>query len=913
MVPGVALAALWAVTSGQTIFDFQRQAGQGLLAQKAGQPSNIVYYNLQEERRLSAETIANPGAPTDALRAQRLKTDEAVRTFQALSEDVAADAPAEVRSAVFQARQAMTQLTEQRGAVDHGAADQQAVYTYYTDLISVDLSLFTALSHVDNGEMTYISRVLVDAFWAKEMIAREDAVLARGWQSGRLSTPDLQLVQQAIGNQAFLFTTKVSPYLPDTEASAYQALINSAAWQTKATVEQSLTRPSAADASGFVRLPPLQQQWRQSVDTVNPELMKLMETRTAGVVEVGKSTTIALLVKVALTSAVGLLAVIAVILTTWRLTRSLRRRITALQGQAQELERSLPEVVERLGRGEQVDVEAESRAIDGDTGSAEGDELGQLGHALNLARTSALETAVRQADQYRGFERLLQRIARRTQLLIGLQLKKLDELERRHEDPEVLEGLFDLDHLTARLRRYEENLVILAGGQPQRRWRKPVPLLDVMRSAQGEVQDYRRIMLEVEGSPWLSERAVGPVAHVLAELMENAATFSRPPTPVEVRAAIVGRGLAIEIEDRGLGMDPEQFAAANELMSRPPRMDVLAKADDIRLGFYVVARLAANAGLRVEFRPSAFGGTRAVVLIPAELVADGDPGYDAVEPVEPIPLPTRSRGRALPGAPPALPVPESLAPVVALPDFAGTPYPGAEHLTPGFAEPAYAEAEFAEAEYADASYADMEPVGAQYVGAGMASPYPASQHQAPQQHRPSPYPAEDHTGYQGGYQGEGHRSAEQPYAATTSTGYQLAGESARPADRPSWAARPEPYGHGGRAGGGAADAPADGLTDDGKPLPKRVRQANLAAELRLPPPQQAQPAPDQESGGSPFQRPAPRRSGAAIGAFQRQSRAARGQEPDQGHQQHPAPPAQDPSPWDEPRANPLSPRTEDRI
>ncbi len=427
------------------------------------------------------------------------------------------------------------------------------------------------------------------------------------------------------------------------------------------------------------------------------------------------------------------------------------------------------------------------------------------------------------------------------------------------------------------------------------------------------MQDYRRIMLEVEGSPWLSERAVGPVAHVLAELMENAATFSRPPTPVEVRAAIVGRGLAIEIEDRGLGMDPEQFAAANELMSRPPRMDVLAKADDIRLGFYVVARLAANAGLRVEFRPSAFGGTRAVVLIPAELVADGDPGYDAVEPVEPIPLPTRSRGRALPGAPPALPVPESLAPVVALPDFAGTPYPGAEHLTPGFAEPAYAEAEFAEAEYADASYADMEPVGAQYVGAGMASPYPASQHQAPQQHRPSPYPAEDHTGYQGGYQGEGHRSAEQPYAATTSTGYQLAGESARPADRPSWAARPEPYGHGGRAGGGAADAPADGLTDDGKPLPKRVRQANLAAELRLPPPQQAQPAPDQESGGSPFQRPAPRRSGAAIGAFQRQSRAARGQEPDQGHQQHPAPPAQDPSPWDEPRANPLSPRTEDRI
>ncbi|WP_371478596.1 nitrate- and nitrite sensing domain-containing protein [Kitasatospora sp. NBC_00315] len=922
MVPGIALAALWAVTSGQTVFDFQRQAGQGLLAQKAGQPSNIVYYNLQEERRLSAEALADPGAPTDALRAQRQKTDEAVRTFQALSEDVAADAPAEVRSAVFQARQAMTQLDAERAGVDHGTAEQQAVYTYYTDLISVDLSLFTALSHVDNGEMTYISRVLVDAFWAKEMLAREDAVLARGWQSGKLSMQDLQLVQQSIGNQGFLYGTKVGPYLPAGEAPAYQALINSDSWQAKATVEQSLTRPTAADGAGNVRLPPLHDQWRQAVDKVNPQLMKIMETRTAGVVDVGKSSILGLLLKVALTSAVGLIAVIAVILTTWRLTRSLRRRILELQAQAQELERTLPEVVERLGRGEQVDVEAESRAVSEGAGTTSGDELGQLGHALNSARTSALETAVRQADQYRGFERLLQRIARRTQLLIGLQLKKLDELERRHEDPEVLEGLFDLDHLTARLRRYEENLVILAGGQPQRRWRKPVPLLDVLRSAQGEVQDYRRIMLDVEGSPWLSERAVGPVAHVLAELMENAATFSRPPTPVEVRAAIVGRGLAIEVEDRGLGMDPEQFAAANELMSRPPRMDVLAKADDIRLGFYVVARLAANAGLRVEFRPSAFGGTRAVVLVPAELVADGDPGYDAVEPVEPIPLPVRTRGRELPGAPAALPVAEPLASVVALPEYAGTGYPsaeyptaeypgteypgterpateyaapeyagapftGADHRAPGFAEPPYAEAEFAEAQFAEAEYTE-----ARYTETGLRAPA-----HRPAPYAASPYPAEDrHTaafraaGRQGGYLGEEHRAPEQPYA----------GEPARPAARPSWAA-PESYG-------------GEGLVEDEKPLPKRVRQANLAAELRLPPPVQgtAPQAPAAED--DPFRRPAaPRRSGAAIGAFQRQSRVARSQgEPDQGHQQHPAPPAQIPSPWDGQQADPLSPRTEDR-
>ncbi|WP_329499374.1 nitrate- and nitrite sensing domain-containing protein [Kitasatospora herbaricolor] len=941
MVPGLALAALWAVTSGQTVFDFQRQAGQGLLAQKAGQPSNIVYYNLQEERRLSAEALVDPGASTEALRRQRQLTDEAVRTFQALSEDVAADAPPEVRSAVFQARQAMTQLPAQRAMIDRGSADQQAVFSYYTDLISVDLSLFTALSHVDNGEMTYISRALVDAFWAKEMLAREDAVLARGWPSGKLSTLELQLVQQSIGNQSFLLTTKITPYLPATEAPAWQALTNSAAWQAKATVEQALMRPAATDASGGVKLPPLQEQWRQAVDQVNPQLVKLMETRTAGVVEVGKSSIIALLVKVALTSLVGLLAVVAVIITTWRLTRSLRRRILDLQGQAEELERTLPEVVERLGRGEQVDVEAESRAV-GEQSEANGtDELGQLGHALNLARTSALETAVRQADQYRGFERLLQRIARRTQLLIGLQLKKLDELERRHEDPEVLEGLFDLDHLTARLRRYEENLVILAGGQPQRRWRKPVPLLDVLRSAQGEVQDYRRIMLDVEGSPWLSERAVGPVAHVLAELMENAATFSRPPTPVEVRAAVVGRGLAIEIEDRGLGMDPEQFTAANELMSRPPRMDVLAKADDIRLGFYVVARLAANSGLRVEFRPSAFGGTRVVVLVPAELVSDGNPEHENAAPVEPIPLPSRNRGRALAGVPAALP--EPTATVLPLPEL-----PGADHREPGFAEPTYAEAEFADAQYSgadhprrgrpaagfgtdgfgtdgfgtdgfgtDALATDGFPgdgfAGGRFrtdrpVTPGLPVPgfptdgfpvagYPADAfpgEAAPASVFGLPEPAAPVAGYAD----EGHHGTTRPYAEHAPTGHD------RPAARPSWASPPDAYGHGGQSG--------EALTADEKPLPRRVRQAHLAAELRLPPPEQGLPAQSPPPVEDVFRRPAPRRSGAAIGAFQRQSRAARGQGEETGNQQHPAVPEPSPSPWDGSLRDPNTPRTEDR-
>ncbi|MFJ6138355.1 nitrate- and nitrite sensing domain-containing protein [Kitasatospora sp. NPDC092286] len=991
IVPSLSLVALWAGTSGETFLDFQRQAAQGLLAQKAGKPSNIVYYNLQEERRLSAEALARPGSVTDALRRQRALTDDAVRQFQALSGETADSAPAEVLSAVTEARQAMGKLAEQRAAVDRAATDQQTVFTYYTDLIAVDLRLFTALSHVDNGEVTWISKTLVNAFWAKEMLAREDAILARGWPSGRLSVADYQQVQQSIGAQQHLFGVQVVPYIPAGEDQAWQELMNSPAWQAKDTVEQALTKPTTPESGGTVRLPASQDQWRQALDQLNPQLVKAIEARTDGIVEVGKDSFLSLLTKVVLTSLIGLVAVIAVILTTWRLTRSLRRRIQELHTQAQELERTLPEVVERLSRGEQVDVEAETHAITAGPHGNGTDELARLGHALNLARTSALETSVRQAEQHRGFERLLQRIARRTQLLIGQQLRKLDELERKHEDPEVLEGLFDLDHLTARLRRYEENLVILAGGQPQRRWRKPVPLLDVLRAAQSEVQDYRRIMLDVEGHPWLSERAVGSVAHVIAELMENAATFSKPPTPVEVRAAMVGRGLAVEIEDRGLGMDPEQYDAANELMSSPPRMDVLARADDIRLGFYVVARLAANTGLRIEFRPSAFGGTRVVVLVPEELVIDGDAGLPDATPVEPIPLARRSRKAALTALTAASEPadgPDHAAGIADLNDLNGSDGlddlnnqdslnglddETVQALLPGSA-PTPVEA-FAHVEYIQPLETD-QPVEHSSPADGTAAhgfpgfqPSGASAHGGPgygmEQHGAQSYgsaqtgygdhttpgygtPRYSATGYDSptydnpaydnpahgsaAYDKQGYDTPAYPdiaYATVTPAEAPYADEQYRPADHYRLAERRE-Y---------ASSVPVSEPTGEQPPLPQRVRQASLAAELRVPPRPDAPGAPGgfgaaaeqpHRQDGPPRTGPRPvRRSGAAIGAFQRQSRAARGQDGDQDSGQHrlpaatahpasptaaagPPTPASGPSPWALPAADSRTTRTDDQ-
>ncbi|XIE81896.1 nitrate- and nitrite sensing domain-containing protein [Streptomyces sp. SBR177] len=557
------------------------------------------------------------------MKEQRARTDEAVRQFQTLSDVSEGGAPQEVLDAVAGARAAIARLDAQRSLVDSGDEDQQqAVYDYYTELIAVDLDLFAALSHVDNGRITTLSQPLVDLFRVKEMISRSDALLSRGWGDRTLTAREFAEFRRLVSAQPLVYDSLVVPYLPPDERAQWDAIVDSPQWRTKTAIENAILAPGRTGPGGTVALTADETAWSSAVDGVEDRIETLLELRTGKVVEEGKGSVMALLRSMVLTTLVGLLAIAAVITVTWRLTRTLRRRIELLREQAEALEHSLPDIVERLGKGERIDVEAEVLRVQQDEHDRADDELTRLGEAFNLARASAVEAAIRQADQHRGFERLLQRIARRTQQLIGQQLKKLNDLEHRHEDPELLEDLFGLDHLTARLRRYEENLVILAGGSPQRRWRRPVALLDIMRSAQGEVQDYRRVMLDLDGSPWIAPRAVGPVTHVLAELIENALTFSGPPHPVEVRATRVGRGLAIEVEDRGLGMEEDRLAELNELMAHPPRMDLLAHTEDIRLGLHVVSRLAAQHGLRVEFRSSVYGGTRAVVLVPNELVAE---------------------------------------------------------------------------------------------------------------------------------------------------------------------------------------------------------------------------------------------------------------------------------------------------
>ena len=303
--------------------------------------------------------------------------------------------------------------------------------------------------------------------------------------------------------------------------------------------------------------------------------------------------------------------------------RRLMRRLNGLRQAALELAHDrLPKVLARLRDGETVDVDAEAPPVGDGV-----DEIDQVRQAFNTVHRAAVAAAVDETNLRRGINQVFRNLARRSQLLLHRQLGLLDGMERRAEEPDQLEDLFRIDHLTTRMRRHAEGLIVLAGDSPGRGWRQPVTFIDVLRAAVAEVEDYTRVRVEVRTKAALTGPAVADVVHLLAELIENAAVYSPPSTVVRVQGELVGRGFCVEVEDRGLGMSPEQLEDINNRLADVPAFD-LSGSD--RLGLFVAGRLAHRHGISVALRSSVYGGTTAVVIIPTSLVISDETQVPAV-------------------------------------------------------------------------------------------------------------------------------------------------------------------------------------------------------------------------------------------------------------------------------------------
>jgi signal transduction histidine kinase len=312
----------------------------------------------------------------------------------------------------------------------------------------------------------------------------------------------------------------------------------------------------------------------------------------------------------------GLVIALAAVVLTGLFARRMARDIAGLEATAQRLAgEQMPQFLERLRHGEQGAEGAADQAAP--QPHAKTAEVARAVAAIASLQQTAVAAAAAEASMRNAIGNVFVSLARRNQSLLQRQLRLIDALEQKAPDPATLADLFPLDHLTTRMRRHAEGLIILAGAPPGRSWSDPVPVIDVIRGAVAEVEDYKRVTVLTQSEDAVAGLAAADMIHLLAELIENATLTSPSGTRVEVRADRVANGFAVEVEDRGLGIEATRLQAINEQLAHPPDFD-LANAD--QLGLFVVGKLAARHGVRVALRPSLYGGTSAVVLMPNSIV-----------------------------------------------------------------------------------------------------------------------------------------------------------------------------------------------------------------------------------------------------------------------------------------------------
>ena len=316
------------------------------------------------------------------------------------------------------------------------------------------------------------------------------------------------------------------------------------------------------------------------------------------------------------TSLVTLLLLFLVLLISILVARSLTRPLRKLRTDALDVAgHRLPEMVHRLSQSEGTDESVDIEPI----GVTSTDEIGEVARAFDQVHREAVRLAADEAMLRGNLNAMFINLSRRSQSLIERQLSLIDSLEQSEQDSGRLSSLFRLDHLATRMRRNSENLLVLAGHEVTRRWSQPVPLVDVLRAAISEIEQYERVVLNVQPGIVVVGQAVNDVVHLVAEIVENATTFSPEDTQVYVSGQpLSSGGVLLDITDNGVGISDQEMSHANWRLDNPPVVDVAVSR---RMGLFVVGRLAARHGVRVRLRHAQAGGLTALIWLPDTVAA----------------------------------------------------------------------------------------------------------------------------------------------------------------------------------------------------------------------------------------------------------------------------------------------------
>ncbi|MEU6936228.1 nitrate- and nitrite sensing domain-containing protein [Streptomyces rubiginosohelvolus] len=600
---------------------------------------------LLNERDLTAQPLLSGDRDADVVKQTRATTDEAARKFDAAVKDMPSKPGLERRLKLFKGEE--PKLPELRKAAYSQALDPVKTEEGYVQ-VQHSLMEFSNELGLGTGNITSYGRTVyaIELSKAAESLQRSIGMHLLVRPSKKPATYDAQV--KAFGSYNYLEQIALGEFNSGGTQADVDRLKQVMAGKAAEGAKQLKAAKEQADAAGepFVAPPSIDgsvfdgmaqeigkgqepselakkgitpETWMAAATakfegyaTVEDELVTKAVDEAANISSDAKTDAIinGLIVVIALLAAFILAGLMA-----RQMSRSMRQLRTAAFGIA---EQRLPSLVDQLSRTDPGRVDTRVQPIPITTQ----DEIGEVARAFDQVHREAVRLAAEQAMLRGNVNAIFTNLSRRNQSLIEGQLTLITDLENNEADPDQLESLFKLDHLATRMRRNGENLLVLAGEEPGRRWDQPVPLVDVLRAASSEVESYERIELSGVPEAEIHGRAVTDLVHLLAELLENATTFSSPQTKVKVTATRLPDGrVMVEIHDKGIGLTAEDFADINHKLANPPTVDAAVSQ---RMGLFVVGRLADRHGIRVQLRPSGEqAGTTSLVMLPDAITHGG--------------------------------------------------------------------------------------------------------------------------------------------------------------------------------------------------------------------------------------------------------------------------------------------------
>jgi signal transduction histidine kinase len=582
--------------------------------------------NMEDERDLTAGFVA-AGRPAGALRdqvmAQWSATDAAAQQVTGTAGSVGAAYPAVTRQDLSAVLARISDLKDLRTTAVNSQLPTTAVIDDYTNSIATLLT-FTSISGTGSNDPQLGNDVIaLTALARAEDQASEQrgtlysALVVGQFPPGGLANLQSEEAQQAADQADFQSSASLA------EQQAFQNTV-SGTQVDEAAFQESL---AAASGSGNGRLtigvasPAAAHDWYQSMTFTVGKMRSVEQGLVGGIVSRSRALQSSATRSSVIIGAITLVLLLVVLLIAAFVARSMIRPLRRLREDAQDIaETRLPGTVRRLseaaGEGGSVEIEP--------IGVASADEIGEVARAFDQVHQEAVRLAADEAILRGNLNAMFVNLSRRSQSLIERQISLIDSLEQGEQDSGRLSSLFRLDHLATRMRRNSENLLVLAGHEMSRRWSQPVPFVDVLRAAISEIEQYERVMLNVQPGIAVVGQAVNDVVHLVAELVENATTFSSEDTQVHISGQpLTSGGVLIDISDSGVGISDQEMAQMNWRLDNPPVVDVAVSR---RMGLFVVGRLAARHGVRVRLRHASSGGLTALVWLPDAVAAqEGTP------------------------------------------------------------------------------------------------------------------------------------------------------------------------------------------------------------------------------------------------------------------------------------------------